>query len=197
MSKKQRKKAADRPKKRKWLYINFGISIVLIIAGAAALILLSQDFDTGSGQAAAQPAVARPEQAAPDFSLPTLSGGQVSLGDYSGQVVMIKMWATWCPPCRAEMPEIDEFYRAHKDKGFVVLAINSQEEAPTVERFIQEQGFSFPVLLDTRGQVLNRYSVRGLPTSIIINEEGAIHYVHTGAITKKQMEIIIGPLLLQ
>jgi peroxiredoxin len=93
------------------------------------------------------------------------------------------------------MPAIDEFYEAHQNEGLVVLAVNSQEDAATVQRFIDTQEFTFPVLLDTQADVINQYKVRGLPTSFVIDRDGIIRYVHTGAITRQQLEKVIGPLL--
>ena len=118
-----------------------------MLGGVGMLFWLGQQQSSGSkAQAASGPA--QPiEQAAPNFSLPSLDSGNVALSDYSGQVVLVNLWATWCPPCKAEMPTINAFYEAHKDEEFVVLAINSQEQAPTVDAFIQAEGFSFPVLL--------------------------------------------------
>jgi peroxiredoxin len=135
------------------------------------------------------------EQTAPDFTLTSLSGETVSLSDYTGQVVLVNTWATWCPPCKAEMPAINTFYETHKQEGFVVLAVNSKEDAQTVKTFIEANGFSFPVLLDTQAEVTNLYQVRGLPTSFIIDRDGFIQYVHVGEITTQQLETIVLPLL--
>jgi len=110
-------------------------------------------------------------------------------------VILVNTWATWCPPCKAEMPAINKFYEAHQNDGLVVLAINSQEDVATVQQFINVQGFTFPVLLDTQASVINQYKVRGLPTTFIIDRDGVIRYVHTGAITQQQLEDVIGPLL--
>lgn len=132
---------------------------------------------------------------APGFSLPRLTGETASLNDYKGQVVLINLWATWCPPCKAEMPTLNNYYQANKDKGFVVLAINDQEDATTVNNFIKTSGFTFPVLLDTQHQVLDAYNVRALPTTFIIDRNGIIQYVHMGEISRQQLEEIVGPLL--
>jgi peroxiredoxin len=93
------------------------------------------------------------------------------------------------------MPAINAFYEAHKEAGFVVLAVNSQEEAATVERFIQANSFSFPVLLDLQASVMDRYQVRGLPTTFIIDRDGFIQHVQTGEITPEQLEAVVVPLL--
>ena len=167
---------------------------MLILVGVALLFWMGQQ--PGQQQEGSARAL-MPEQGqpAPNFSLMSLSGEPVSLSDYSGQVVLVNMWATWCPPCKAEMPTIHEYYQAHRDDGFVVLAVNSQEKATSVDSFIQAAGFTFPVLLDDRATVMDQYNVLGLPTSFIIGRDGTIQHTHTGQITKDQLEQYIDPLL--
>ncbi|RME76465.1 MAG: TlpA family protein disulfide reductase [Chloroflexi bacterium] len=182
------------PVQKKWLYLNLAIALALIVGGVAALFWLGQQ--TGSRSASAS--VANPagqHQTAPDFTLYSPDGQSVSLNDYAGKVILVNHWATWCPPCKAEMPALNAFYEDYKDRGFVVLAVNSQEDAATVKSFIQANGFTFPVVLDTRGQVGTIYRVRGLPTSFIIDRNGVIQYIHSGAITYEQLEKIVQPLL--
>jgi len=178
-------------KSKTWLYVNIAIAVLLIVGGIAVLFWMGEQGSENSApvQSAQVGAVA------PDFQLPSLAGEQVALSNYRGQVILVNTWATWCPPCKAEMPAIHEFYQAHQDDGFVVLAVNSQEDAATVQQFISAQGFTFPVLLDIQASVLDQYKVRGLPTSFIIDRDGVIRYVHTGAITPKQLEDAIRPLL--
>ena len=180
-----------RTKSKTWLYVNIAIAILLIGGGIAVLFWMGE-------QRTEKPAPAPSAQigaTAANFQLPSLSGESVALSDYRGQVILVNAWATWCPPCKAEMPAIHEFYQTHQNDGFVVLAINSQEDAATVQRFITAQGFTFPVLLDIQASVLDQYQVRGLPTSFIIDRDGILRYIHTGAITRQQLEDVIGPLL--
>ncbi len=161
------------------------------MAGVAVLFLVDN-------QSATTPALAvSPQQGkvAPGFSLLSLTGETTTLNDYKGQVVLINLWATWCPPCKAEMPTLNAYYQANKDKGFVVLAVNDQEDATTVNNFIKTSRFTFPVLLDTQHQVLDTYNVRALPTTFIIDRDGVIRYVHMGEISRQQLEEIVGPLL--
>lgn len=197
MSKKYKNSHQDQqlPRTRTWLYLNLALAAGLILAGATMLFWMGGQSST-SQAAPLSPVFSRQQgQPAPDFSLTSLEGARLNLSDYAGQVVMINMWATWCPPCKAEMPAINSFYEAHREQGFTVLAVNSQEDAATVNAFIKSGGFSFPVLLDTRAEVMELYQVRGLPTSYIIDRNGAIRHVQTGAITEKQLEQIVLPLL--
>lgn len=178
-------------KSKTWLYVNIAIAVTLIVGGIVVLFWMGE-------QKSEKPAMISSVQigaTAPDFQLPSLAGEPVALSDYQGQVVLVNLWATWCPPCKAEMPAINEFYETHQNEDFVVLAVNSQEDAATVQRFIDVQKFTFPVLLDTQADVMNQYKVRGLPTSFVIDRDGIIRYVHTGAITRQQLEDVIGPLL--
>ena len=93
------------------------------------------------------------------------------------------------------MPTINAFYESHRDDGFVVLAVNSQEGAATVRNFIESNGFSFPVLLDPNGEVMDRYHVRALPTSFIIDRNGMIQHIQSGEISTQQLTKIVEPLL--
>lgn len=110
---------------------------------------------------------------APDFNLISLRGGRIQLSDYRGKVVFLNFWATWCGPCRAEMPSMQDLYADLQDENFVVLAINQQEGNRVVQDFVDQQGFSFPVLMDN-GQVSYQYGVRGIPTTFIIGPDGNV-----------------------
>jgi thiol-disulfide isomerase/thioredoxin len=115
-----------------------------------------------------------------DFILPMLQGGGAALSDYRGQVVFLNFWATWCPPCREEMPSMQLLYDELSDEGLEILAIDVQEPQATVKAFVDEFGFSFPVLLDENGRVAMRYSVRAFPTTYIIDREGNLLGVRPG-----------------
>lgn len=119
---------------------------------------------------------------APDFTLDTLDGSQMTLSDLRGQVVMINLWTSWCPPCRAEMPAIDNIYQANKEQGLEVLAVNStfQDSEAAASAFAQELSLSFPILLDRDGAVSRRYQLRALPTTYFIDRKGIIRDVVLG-----------------
>jgi len=112
--------------------------------------------------------------AAPEFSLPDLAGKKVQLKALRGSLVFLNFFATWCEPCREEMPGMERLFRAHKDKGFVVLAVNMQESAKAVRPFVQELKLSFPIALDEDGIVGRDYGVRALPVSFLIGRDGRI-----------------------
>jgi thiol-disulfide isomerase/thioredoxin len=118
--------------------------------------------------------IPREDLQAVDFSLKDLTGRQTSLSAFGGKVVFLNFWATWCGPCRAEVPSMERLYKELKNEGFIIVAINSQEPAEQVSAFIEETGMSFPVLLDSTGKVGGTYAVRAIPTTYIIDPEGAI-----------------------
>ena len=129
----------------------------------------------------------RPGAPATDFTLPDLKGDDVSLSDLRGRAVMISFWATWCGPCRIELPHIVEVYEEYRDQGFDVLAVNVREDPSRVSKYVEEAGLSFTVLLDTRGQVSKRYFVRGIPTNVFVDREGIVRAVHVGAMSEPQL----------
>ena len=109
-----------------------------------------------------------------DFELLDLSGKKVSLSSFKGQVVLLNFWATWCPPCRAEMPSMERLYRKFKDKGLVILAVNLHEQAKAVRRFVAAQKLSFPVLLDSDGRVGAIYGAQSIPLSYLVGRDGNV-----------------------
>lgn len=119
---------------------------------------------------------------APDFTLDTLDGTKITLSDLRGKIVVINLWATWCPPCRAEMPALENAYKQYKDSGVVVLGLNvtNQDSESKVPRFVDEFGLTFPILLDRDGSVSALYQLRGLPTTYFVNRAGIIRTVVVG-----------------
>ncbi|WP_427337747.1 TlpA disulfide reductase family protein [Caloranaerobacter sp. DY30410] len=125
---------------------------------------------------------------APEFTLETLEGKMVSLEDYRGKIVLINFWATWCPYCVKEMPDLNRLYLENKDDNFVVLGIDVAENKSKVENFVKEGGYEFPILLDKTGKVAQNYLVSGLPMSVMIDEKGRIRALHLGMMTYPQMK---------
>lgn len=123
-----------------------------------------------------------PPRPAPDFSLPDMDGKPHKLSDYRGKVVLLNFWATWCPPCRREMPSMEKLYQELKGKPFQVLACDQQEDSDTVFAFTGqfEPSPSFPLLLDSKSAVSGAYGVPGLPTSFLIDKAGRIVYRAVG-----------------
>jgi len=119
---------------------------------------------------------------APDFSVDLLNGGQITLSGLRGQPVVLNVWATWCPPCRQEMPALEKVYNDFKEQGLVLIGMNltSQDSEKTVAAFVQEFGLSFPIALDRDGTVQKKYKISGYPTTFFIDREGTIRSVVVG-----------------
>jgi thiol-disulfide isomerase/thioredoxin len=136
-------------------------------------------------QAGGLPVAPKAGSAAPDFDLENLSGERLSLQDLSGKPVVINFWATWCIPCEAEMPLLQESYE--RNPGLEVLAINFAEPSTTVQAFVDKHGLTFDVLLDPRAIVQSLYRVRGYPTTYFVDGEGVIQGVHIGVLSQRQL----------
>lgn len=118
--------------------------------------------------------VGEQEIQAPNFMLQDLTGKSVNLTELQGKIVFLNFWATWCPPCRAEMPSIENFYNRYKEKDVHVLAVNIQEEAPVVRSFLEKNLYSFPIVLDSSGRTAQLYGIRGIPTTFILDRKGNV-----------------------
>ncbi|MCL5611360.1 MAG: TlpA family protein disulfide reductase [Chloroflexi bacterium] len=161
------------PIQRRALYV------ILLLAGLA-WIFLSAD-KTGASTAGGIPA---PQKGflAPEISLSTPKGEKYTLSELKGKAVLVNLWATWCPPCRAEMPTIEKIYEEYKDKGLVVLGVDttSQDNPLDIAPFLTQYGITFPILLDEVGSVAQKYDLRSLPSSFFISRDGTINEVVIG-----------------
>ncbi|WP_276915944.1 redoxin domain-containing protein [Aneurinibacillus aneurinilyticus] len=132
---------------------------------------------------------------APNFTLTTLDGKSVSLSELRGKKVLLNFWATWCPPCRAEMPDMQKFYTKYKDTGIEIIAVNltqTETSETAVASFIEKYGLSFIVPLDKKGEVASRFQAYTVPTSYLIDESGAIMKKRIGPMSYGQMKQLIG-----
>ncbi len=128
---------------------------------------------------------------APDFQLSRAEGGSIRLQDYRGKVVLLNFWATWCLPCRSEMPLIQTAYEQLAGQGFIALGVNFDEPAEVVTAFADELQLDFPLLLDPGGEVQRLYRVVGYPTSVILDREGRITAYHIGILAKSQLDLYL------
>lgn len=119
---------------------------------------------------------------APDFSLTNLNGETITLSQFRGQPVVVNFWATWCVPCRREMPAFQKAFEVHQGQGLVILALNLEEDAALVEPFVDELGLDFEILYDSQGQVRQEYQVTGLPRTLFIDRHGIIKHIQVGEV---------------
>jgi len=109
-----------------------------------------------------------------DFSVQALGGGEVKLSSFKGKIVILNFWATWCPPCKEEMPSIQTFWKATKDKDLVIMAVSEGEKASTVSSFVKSRGFTYPFYLDESSVLGGQFSVQGIPTTFVFDKNGLV-----------------------
>lgn len=136
------------------------------------------------GQLAAAPDKVTVDQAAPDFVSQTPDGKSVRLSDLKGSMVALNFWATWCGPCRVEMPELDDAAKRYSDSHLVILGVNAGEDAAQVQNYVQQLGLSFQTVLDQNGTIIDQYDVRAFPTTIWIDAKGVVRAKHLGPLTR-------------
>jgi thiol-disulfide isomerase/thioredoxin len=156
--------------------VAIGIVLFMLLNNAAAS---PDDFSAVPAQV---------DFASPELTLTDLSGKSVSLNDYLGSVVLVNLWATWCPPCREEMPTLQTFYENHKSDGFVLVAINQEETREVVEPFVQEFGLTFPIWMDLNYQAEQEFNTESLPSSFVIDRTGKVRLMWFGGISKKNLD---------
>lgn len=128
---------------------------------------------------------------APDFTLTNINDQEVSLSDYRGQKVFLNFWASWCPPCREEMPDMQKLHEEY-DNQVVILAVNIGESKSTAANFMMQNNLDFPVLLDNNKSTAQNYLVRGIPTSYFLNQDGIIKEKVVGAVSYQKMLELTG-----
>lgn len=140
--------------------------------------------NTGSIHTGPAPAKGQP---APEFEVPLLGGGTFRLSDYKGKVVWINIWASWCPPCRAETPDIVRVWGEQKDRDLVILGVDLGEDEVTARAFAEKMGITYPITLDPRGSLSTKYSVAGLPSHFFVDKNGILREVRLGQLSNKSM----------
>lgn len=174
------------------------VGVGLLILGGVALIWLPGA--TSNAAAPEAESLARAVPVAVDFPAPSLElndleGRPVSLADYLGKVVLVNNWATWCPPCKAEMPTLQAYFQAHASQGFVVIAIEAGEPVQQVKDFAAEFGLTFPVWPDPEVRALRAFRNDTLPNSYVIDRSGQVRLAWSGAISLANLEKFVTPLL--
>jgi len=160
------------------------------IAGAAAILMIGL-----AGKLQAGPNATAPLSPAPEWELKDLNGKPVKLSDFKGKVVILDFWATWCPPCRMEIPGFIELQQKYAEKGLVVIGVSLDDEPDVVKTFMKRQGVNYSVVL-ANSKVTDDYGgIEGIPSTFIIDRTGAIVSKHVGFVPKERFEAEIAPLL--
>jgi len=169
-----------------------GLGFILI---ATSAYLISQDISSRSAFATVPVQVSFP---APELTLMDTQGISRSLVGYRSQVVLVNLWATWCPPCKEEMPALQSFYDRHKDEGFVVIAINDGDPTKDVLQFVKDYRLTFPVWLDpTYIATEQAFKTRNLPSSFVIDRRGTIRLQWVGGISRKMLDQYVSPIIME
>ena len=170
--------------------------IFVLVLGAAWIGITAAFFPKTTGGGIPAP---KEDFLAPDFSLQTASGDSYQLSEQRGQVILVNFWATWCPPCRYEMPVMQRVYQDYKDRGFTILAVNvtNQDSPAKVAAFTSDLELTFPILMDLDGTVTRQYQIHSFPTSFFIDKTGNVHEVVIGgpmaeSLLRTRIEKLIG-----
>ena len=169
------------------------IGVGLIVLGLVAAKLISVD-GLSSDYTVIPSEVNYP---APDLTLNNINGEQVTISDFRNQIILINNWATWCPPCKAEMPTLSRYYKDHSEQGFMLLGIEAGDPKDEVAKFAKDYNLSFPILLDPNNKSLSLFHNDNLPSSYVIDRNGNVVLAWTGPINKDMLEKYVTPLLEQ
>jgi thiol-disulfide isomerase/thioredoxin len=173
-------------------FILFGLGLVLI---AISVYFISR---AGTPQTSLSTVPAKVRFPAPELTLSDTQGVSRSLADYRGQVVLVNLWATWCPPCKEEMPTLQAYYEKYREAGFVIVAINDGDPQPDVLQFVEDYELTFPVWLDpTYIATEQAFNTINLPTSFVIDRSGTIQLTWVGGINTEALETYVTPLITE
>lgn len=190
----QKPKPDKNNKKDKALFLIIPGAGLIVMALIGVLLSLGPGKNVGNSNSITFPPI-EVNQAAPELTLNTLDGDQVSLENFRGDVVLLNNWATWCPPCRMEMPEFNAYYNKYKDQGFQVLAVEAGQPEQEVRTFVEENQLDFLILLDPENKSLEMFQNSSLPNSYVMDREGKLRLVWLGAINEATLEEWVTPLI--
>lgn len=178
--------------------LNFFLGVGLLLIGLAAFIML-QDTETTVASQPVSRSVTPMEvnYPAPELSLQNVNGKTESLSDYRDKVVLVNNWATWCPPCKAEIPTLQAYYETHTEDGFVIIGVEAGEPQNDVLEFTQEHGMTYPVWFDLTSAAMKAFRNESLPSSYVIDRSGTVRLAWVGEINREMLEKYVTPLLME
>lgn len=174
----------------------FLIGAGILLIGSAFLFSIIQNEDDDSAAPSRFTTIPiEVNYPAPELNLTDLSSQNVNLKDYKNNIVLVNNWATWCPPCKAEMPTLQTYFEAHMEDGFFIIAIESGETLEEVTDFVNNYALTFPVWIDRDGVALDAFGNWNLPSSYVIDRNGMVRLTWTGEISKVMLDKYVTPLL--
>jgi cytochrome c biogenesis protein CcmG/thiol:disulfide interchange protein DsbE len=172
-----------------------GLGLILL-AVLLAIYLVNRPADDALQPTDFSAIPAAVHYSAPTLELSDVSGASRKLSEYDGQIILVNLWATWCPPCRAEMPLLQQFYERHRDAGFTVIAIEDGEPPSDVRSFVAQYRLAFPVWLDPSHEATEHaFKTMNIPTSYVIDRGGEVRLTWLGAISESNLEKYVTPLI--
>ncbi len=194
-------KKIHRRKKQNPNYSQFLVGAGVILIGVMLLLLLVfNKKDDASAQASSTTnsnTAGLVNYPAPELSLQNVTGKQESLSDYRDKVVLVNNWATWCPPCKAEIPTLEAYYKEHNADGFVVIGIEAGEAQKDVLEFVRASNITYPIWIDLENASLKAFNSSGLPNSYVIDRKGAVRFAWVGEINRNVLEKYVTPLIAE
>lgn len=191
------KKVRRRKKQKQNPFLSIGIGLFLV--GMAVVLFASGNTKSNPGSGADEFSIFPVEVnfPAPELSMENINGRAESLVDYHGEVILVNNWATWCPPCKAEMPTLEAYYEEHASQGFTIIAIEAGDPRELVSQFAEQYNLQFQVWLDPGGASLRAFGNGTLPNSYVIDRTGTVRLAWTGEINRAVLEEYVTPLLTE
>ena len=191
---KRHKRKTTKKQSSPMVMVAIGVGVILL--GFAAIYAIPKTDASSSAQEDEYSSVPIPvEYPAPELALATVQGEAQTLADYQGQVVLVNLWATWCPPCKEELPVLEQFYEDHVDEGFVIIGIDFGESADVVDAFIKTTNLTYPIWVDEASEAGRAFNSYSLPASFVIDRDGTVRLAWTGAISQSMLEKHVTPVI--
>ncbi len=180
-----------------------GVGVALIALMVVLILLFGKKDDAGTqttstGSSSSYSVIpSEVNYAAPELSLKNVNGSTESLADYSDKVVLVNNWATWCPPCKAEIPTLEEYYKVHSEDGFVIIGVEAGEPQAEVLGFVKGAEITYPIWIDLENASLRAFGASGLPNSFVIDRKGTVRLAWVGEINREMLEKYVTPIIAE